>query len=62
MLADCEGSGLYGWVKSNDLTIEGSSITEGIGNSRVTANIEGAPIDDAERIPDAEALSTSTTC
>ena len=35
----------------------GSSITEGIGNSRVTANLEGAPIDDAERIPDAEALA-----
>ncbi len=56
VLADCEGSGLYGWVKRNDLSIEGSSITEGIGNSRVTANLEGAPIDDAERIPDAEAL------
>jgi cysteine synthase A len=56
VLADCEGSGLYGWVKSNDLKIEGSSITEGIGNSRVTANMEGAPIDDAECIPDAEAL------
>ncbi len=57
VLADCEGSGLYGWVKSNDLSMTGSSITEGIGNSRVTANLEGAPIDDAERIPDAEALA-----
>jgi cysteine synthase A len=57
VLADCEGSGLYGWVKSNDLSIAGSSITEGIGNSRVTANMDGAPIDDAERIPDAEALA-----
>jgi cysteine synthase len=56
VLADCEGSGLYGWVKRNDLAIEGSSITEGIGNSRVTANMDGAPIDDAERIPDAEAV------
>ncbi len=56
VLADCEGSGLYGWVKNNDLSMTGSSITEGIGNSRVTANMEGAPIDDAERIPDAEAL------
>src|SRR5579862_7887535 len=56
VLADCEGSGLYGWVKNNDLTISGSSITEGIGNSRVTANMDGAPIDDAERIPDPEAL------
>jgi cysteine synthase A len=56
VLADCEGSGLYGWVKSNDQSMSGSSITEGIGNSRVTANLEGAPIDDAERIPDADAL------
>jgi cysteine synthase A len=56
VLADPEGSGLYGWVKSNDLTIEGSSITEGIGQSRVPGNLEGAPIDDAVRIPDTEAL------
>jgi cysteine synthase len=56
VLADCEGSGLYGWVKSNDMKIEGSSITEGIGNSRVTANMDGAPIDDAEKIPDSEAV------
>lgn len=56
VLADPEGSGLYGWVKSNDLSVQGSSITEGIGQSRVTANLEGAPIDDAERIPDPEAL------
>jgi cysteine synthase A len=56
VLADPLGSGLYGWVKSGDLTIEGSSITEGIGNSRVTDNLAGAAIDDAERIPDGEAL------
>jgi len=56
VLADCDGSGLYGWVKSNDLTISGSSITEGIGQSRVPGNLEGAPIDDAVRIADAEAL------
>ncbi|NHN84339.1 cysteine synthase A [Acetobacter musti] len=56
VLADPEGSGLYGWVKSDDLSISGSSITEGIGQSRVTANLEGAIIDDAERIPDPEAL------
>jgi cysteine synthase len=56
VLADPEGSGLYGWVKRNDLSVEGSSITEGIGNSRVTANLDGAPVDDAEKIPDAEAL------
>jgi cysteine synthase A len=56
VLADPLGSGLYGWVKSGDLSIEGSSITEGIGQSRVPDNLAGVAIDDAERIPDAEAL------
>ena len=56
VLADPDGSGLYGWVKNGDLTVTGSSITEGIGQGRVPANLEGALIDDAERIPDAEAL------
>ena len=56
VLADPEGSALHGWVKNNDLTVTGSSITEGIGQGRVPANLDGAPIDDAERIPDAEAL------
>jgi len=56
VLADPAGSGLYGWVKHNDLTIEGSSITEGIGQSRVPDNLAGVRIDDAERIPDGEAL------
>ncbi len=57
VLADPEGSALYGWVKSGDLTVQGSSITEGIGQSRVPGNLEGAVIDDALRIPDAEALA-----
>ncbi|NVN13202.1 pyridoxal-phosphate dependent enzyme, partial [Nguyenibacter vanlangensis] len=56
VLADPEGSGLYGWVKANDLGIAGNSITEGIGQSRVTANLDGIAIDDAERVPDPEAL------
>ena len=56
VLADPEGSGLYGWIKTGDLTPHGSSITEGIGQSRVTANLAGAVFDDAVRIPDAEAL------
>ncbi|HEX3574834.1 MAG TPA: cysteine synthase A [Rhodopila sp.] len=56
VLADPLGSGLYGWVKSGDLAVEGSSITEGIGQSRVPDNLSGVEIDDAERIPDAEAL------
>jgi cysteine synthase A len=56
VLADPEGSGLYGWVKRNDLSVQGNSITEGIGQSRVTGNLVGAVIDDAVRIPDAAAL------
>ena len=56
VLADPEGSGLYGWVKNGDLSITGSSITEGIGQSRVPENLGGIAIDGAERIPDPEAL------
>jgi cysteine synthase A len=56
VLADPEGSGLYGWVKSGDLSVRGNSITEGIGQSRIPGNLENAQIDGAERIPDAEAL------
>ncbi len=56
VLADPEGSGLYSWVKYGSLEVSGSSITEGIGQSRVPANLEGVEIDDAERICDAEAL------
>ncbi len=57
VLADPEGSGLYGWIKSGDLSVAGSSITEGIGQSRVPGNLENAAIDDAVRIGDAEALT-----
>jgi cysteine synthase len=56
ILADPMGSGLYSYAKTGEIQIEGSSITEGIGNSRVTANMEGAPIDDALQIDDKEAL------
>ncbi len=56
VLADPYGSGLHGWVKTGDLASEGSSITEGIGQSRVPDNLSGVRIDDAERISDAEAL------
>ena len=56
VLADPEGSGLYGWVKTGELLPEGSSITEGIGQSRVPGNLDGIAIDDAVRIGDAEAL------
>jgi cysteine synthase A len=56
IVADPLGSGLYSYVKTGEITIEGSSITEGIGNSRITANMQGAPIDDAIQIDDQEAL------
>lgn len=56
ILADPMGSGLYSYVKTGEITTEGSSITEGIGNSRVTANMEGVPVDDAIRIDDTEAV------
>jgi cysteine synthase A len=52
VLADPQGSALYNWVKTGELKAEGSSITEGIGTSRVTANLEGTPIDDAVSIDD----------
>ena len=54
--ADPMGANMYHWFKSGELKSEGKSITEGIGQGRVTANIEGAPIDDAYQIDDAEAL------
>jgi cysteine synthase A len=56
ILADPMGSGLYSWIKTGDVTIAGSSITEGIGNSRVTANLEGAPIDNAIRVADSDCV------
>lgn len=56
VLADPEGSALAGWVKSNDLTVTGSSITEGIGQSRVPDNLKDVAIDDAVKIADPEAL------
>jgi cysteine synthase len=55
-LADPLGAALYNWYKHGALKAEGSSITEGIGQGRVTANIDGAPIDEAFQIPDEEAL------
>lgn len=56
VLADPMGSGLYSYIKTGEIKIEGNSITEGIGNSRVTANLEGAPIDDAIQIADPECV------
>ena len=56
VLADPMGSALYQYVKSGELKLQGSSITEGIGSSRVTANLEGTPIDDAVQIDDRQCV------
>jgi cysteine synthase A len=56
VLADPEGSALHSWIKTGEIAASGSSISEGIGQGRVTANLEGAPIDDAVRISDVEML------
>lgn len=56
-LADPMGSALYSYYTANVLHAEGSSITEGIGQGRITKNLEGAPVDTAYQIPDAEAVS-----
>jgi cysteine synthase A len=55
-IADPLGSALYEFYKHGALKAEGSSITEGIGQGRITANLEGAVIDQAYQVPDAEAL------
>jgi cysteine synthase len=56
VVADPMGSGLYSYIKTGEIHLEGSSITEGIGNSRVTGNMEGVPIDDAYQIHDQECI------
>src|SRR5260370_1361193 len=56
VLADPHGSALYSWARTGKLEAEGNSITEGIGTTRITANFEGTPVDDAERISDTEAV------
>ena len=56
-LADPFGSAIYHYYKHGSLKAEGNSITEGIGQGRITANLEGAPVDEAFRIPDDEAVS-----
>ena len=55
-LSDPMGSALYSWKVKGELKAEGNSVTEGIGQGRVTKNIEGAPIDTAYQITDEEAL------
>ncbi len=55
-ITDPMGSKMYSWVKTGELESSGGSITEGIGQGRVTANIEGVEIDTAYQVPDPEAL------
>ncbi len=55
-LADPGGASLFSYYKTGELKSEGTSITEGIGQSRITANLEGVEVDDAWRIDDAAAL------
>ncbi|BAQ64766.1 cysteine synthase A [Geminocystis sp. NIES-3709] len=56
VVADPLGSGLYSYIKTGQIKIEGNSITEGIGNSRITANMQDVPIDDGIQVNDQEAL------
>jgi cysteine synthase A len=55
-LADPMGAAMYHWFRHGELKSEGSSVTEGIGQGRVTGNVEGARVDEAYQIPDEEAL------
>ena len=58
VLADCMGSALYSYVKTGEATMsEGRSIAEGIGSSRVTDNLAGAPVDDAVQVADQEMVT-----
>ncbi len=59
MLADPQGSSLYHWLRHGELQATGAgSITEGIGIGRVTANLQGAPLDDALHVTDVECVRT----
>ena len=55
-LADPLGAALYSYYTTGELKAEGSSITEGIGQGRITANLEGLAVDVPFQIPDAEAM------
>jgi len=57
-VADPMGSKMYNYYKNGELESEGSSITEGIGQGRITKNLEGVIVDHAYQIDDKEALET----
>jgi cysteine synthase A len=56
-LADPDGAALFNYYAHGELKSSGSSITEGIGQGRITANLEGAPVDFACFVPDAESVA-----
>ena len=56
-LADPFGASMFSYFTSGELKAEGTSITEGIGQARITANIEGLRVDHAYQIPDADAVA-----
>ena len=58
VLADVPGAALYNYYAHGELKAEGSSITEGIGQGRITGNLQDAPVDMAFQIPDAESITT----
>jgi cysteine synthase len=58
-LADPMGAALYSYYKTGEMKSEGSSITEGIGQGRITKNLENIIVDDAFQIPDSEAIPTA---
>ncbi|MBX3510044.1 MAG: cysteine synthase A [Hyphomonadaceae bacterium] len=55
-IADPGGAALYNWYKHGELKAEGTSITEGIGQGRITANLEGVTVDEAFRVEDKDWL------
>jgi len=55
-LTDPDGAALYEWFARGELRASGSSVSEGIGQSRITANLEGLTVDAQFRVSDAEAL------
>jgi len=55
-LTDPHGASLYSYYETGELRSEGSSVAEGIGQGRITGNLEGAPVDTQFRISDAEGL------
>jgi cysteine synthase len=55
-LTDPDGAALYNWFAHGELSAQGNSVSEGIGQSRITANLEGFSVDTQFRVPDVEAL------